>query len=89
MTFPDPTWNRYEGSSRQTSSRSSIYSMGGEESSYNNSTFNNVPMVNPQLNKTLTKLIDRFNVIRHDQSPQDITRQRDRLLESYSHTLLR
>jgi hypothetical protein len=86
MTFPDHNWNRYnEGSSRQASSKSSMFSMqGGEEPSFSN---NNVS--NPHLNKTLTKLIDRFNIIHHDQSQQEIIRQKERLLESYSNTLLR
>lgn len=89
MSFPDPTWNRYEGSSRQASSRSSIYSINGEDSSYSSSNFLNAQVVDPQLYKTLTRLIDRFDIIRPDQSQQEITRQKERLLESYSHTLVR
>lgn len=63
--------------------------MGGEEVSFNNTTFSNSNVVNPHLNKTLTKLIDRFDIAHHDQSQQEINRQKDRLLESYSNTLLR
>lgn len=63
--------------------------MGGEEVSFNNTTFSNSNVVNPHLNKTLTKLIDRFDITHHDQSQQEINRQKDRLLESYSNTFLR
>jgi hypothetical protein len=67
------------------STRLSLFS-NHEEPSF--STNSSSSVANSHLNKTLSKLIDRFDITHDNQNPHEIQRQKDRLLDKYNNTLL-
>lgn len=72
-----------DDSPRQMSSRVSVLSsQGGEESSFGSGNASN-----SHLNKTLSKLIDCFDISLDNESPQESQRKKERLLERYSNLL--
>lgn len=85
MNFSDSNWNRInDGNQRSIPTRHSLLSLQAtEEPSFSSSSNNS------HLNKTLSKLIDRFDIYNDDQSAQENQRQKDRLLSNYNDLLTR
>lgn len=86
MSFSDSVRSRFsDNSPRRIPSRASLFSsQGGEDSSFSNSS-----VANSHLNKTLSKLIDRFDISPDNQNLQETQRKKERLLESYNNILTR
>ncbi|KAI8983448.1 hypothetical protein BDB01DRAFT_124294 [Pilobolus umbonatus] len=72
-----PQRTRYQESSRTRTNRISLLSTysSSEEPSHS---------ISPQINKTLSKLIDRFDLNYDHQTPQEIQRNKERLLDKYN-----
>jgi hypothetical protein len=82
MNYSDTNWtqrSRYNDQLRPSSNRTSLYST--------TSVSEDRP-ANTHLNKTLSNLIDRFDTIADDATPQQVQRHKDRLLERFNHILL-
>lgn len=84
MSYPDSSWSRYsEGSQRPGSTRLSMFSLQTmEEPSF-------VTNHNSHLNKTLLKLISRFDISLNEYSTQENQRHKERILSNYNSLLTR
>ncbi|CAO0790021.1 unnamed protein product [Mucor circinelloides] len=88
MSYSDINWaqrSRYNDQARSSHSRISLLSTPTEEPSFvRNAT---TTTTHSHLNKTLTKLIDRFDISPRNASLGDIQRQKDRLVDKFSRIL--
>ncbi|KAG1081849.1 hypothetical protein G6F42_022797 [Rhizopus arrhizus] len=88
MSYSDINWaqrSRYNDQARSSHSRISLLSTPTEEPSFvRNAT---ATATHSHLNKTLTKLIDRFDISPRNASLGDIQRQKDRLVDKFSRIL--
>lgn len=83
MNYSDNNW-------RSAPSRTSLFSLQGhEEPSFSTTTNKNNNVANGHLYKTLSKLIDKFDITYNDSNAQEIQRQKDQLLDRYSDIILR
>ncbi|KAL0136957.1 Spc98 family-domain-containing protein [Mucor lusitanicus] len=89
MSYSDINWtqrSRYNDQTRSSHSRISLLSTPTEEPSFvRNATTSNA--AHSHLNKTLSKLIDRFDISPRNASLGDIQRQKDRLVDKFSRIL--
>ncbi|GAN07895.1 gamma-tubulin complex component 3 [Mucor ambiguus] len=91
MSYSDINWtqrSRYNDQARSSHSRISLLSTPTEEPSFvRNATTANTTTAHSHLNKTLSKLIDRFDISPRNASLGDIQRQKDRLVDKFSRIL--
>lgn len=83
MSYSDTNWtprSRYNNNDqlRSPSNRTSLLSITSDDR----------PISNAHLNKTLLKLIDRFNAVPDDVTPQEAQRHKEKLLERFNHILV-
>ncbi|KAK4521457.1 GTP cyclohydrolase II [Mucor velutinosus] len=91
MSYSDINWaqrSRYNDQARLSHSRISLLSTPTEEPSFvRNATTTTTTTTHSHLNKTLSKLIDRFDISPRNASLSDIQRQKDGLVDKFSHIL--